>query len=116
MNSEEEEDIVQPERLPIYQKGEEIFDMVSKITALIPEDNEYLMDVKACMLSDAAMLTVKIAGAEAAGLYDLKMGNAAIIRKAARDLMIQQHSLVGPFDKDPDDDIPFNGFEEDSDE
>lgn len=161
MNSDEEDDIVRPERLPIYRKGKEILEMVSKITALIPEDNEYLMHVKACMLSDAAQLTVKVAGAEAAGLYDLKMENAAIIRKAARDLIVQQHSLdmfgfeyveyyqmvrdlieeyrilfidwvagfdkwdyiidrwglfnppgIGPFDKDPDDDIPFHGFEE----
>ena len=75
MNHDEEDDIVNPESLPIYRKGKEIFDMVNKITALIPEDNEYLMDVKGCMFSDAAMLTVKVAGAEAAGLYDLKMEN-----------------------------------------
>jgi hypothetical protein len=165
MNSDEEEDIVKPERLPIYRKGQEIFEMVSKIAELIPENNEYLMDIKDWMLSDAVQLTVKVVGAEAAGLYDLKMENAAIIRKAARDLMIQQHSLesfgfeyveyyqmvrdlieeyrllfidwvakfdkwdyvidrwglfnppgVGPFDKDPDDDIPFHGFEENTDE
>jgi len=162
MNSDEDDDITRPERLPIYRKGKEIFDMVNKITDLIPENNEYLNEVKACMLSDAAQLTVKVAGAEAAGLYDLKMENASIIRKAARDLLVQQHSLdmfgfeyveyykivrelieeyrllfidwvagfdrwdyvidrwglfnppgVGPFDKDPDDDIPFHGFDED---
>ena len=155
MNSDDEDDIANPERLPIYRKGQEIFNLVAKITDLIPENNEYLMDIKGWMLSDAAQLTVKIAGAEAAGLYDLKMENAALIRKAARDLMVQQHSLesfgfeyveyyqivrdfieeyrllfidwvaafdkwdyvidrwglfnppgVGPFDKDPDDDIP----------
>ena len=165
MNSDDEDDIVQPEKLPIYKKGEEIFDMVYKVTELIPENNEYLEHVKACMISDAALLTVKVAGAEAAGLYDLKMENAAIIRKAARDLIVQQYSLdmfgfkyvgyyqivrdlieeyrllfidwvagfdkwdyiidrwglfnppgVGPFDKDPDDDIPFRGFEEDSED
>ena len=165
MHSEEEDDIIKTENLPIYRKGKEIFDMVMKITDLIPEDNEYLMDIKSCMLSDAAQLTVKVAGAEAGELYDLKMENAAIIRKAARDLMVQNHSLdmfgfeyvgyykivrelieeyrllfidwvagfdkwnyiidrwglfnppgVGPFDKDPDDDIPFNGFDEDADE
>jgi hypothetical protein len=165
MDFEEDDEITRTEKLPIYLKGKEIFDMVRKITDLIPEDNEILMHLKGCMLSDAAMLTVKIAGAEAAELYDLKMENAAIIRKAARDLMVQQHSLdafgfeyveyykfvrelieeyrilfinwvagfdkwnyiidrwglfnppgVGPFDKDPDDDIPFNGFEEDPDE
>jgi hypothetical protein len=165
MYSDDEDDIPQPEKLPIYQKGKEIFDMVIKITDLIPENNEYLMEVKSCMLSDAAQLTVKVAGAEAAGLYDLKMENAAIIRKASRDLMVQQHSLdvfgfeypeyyqiirdlieeyrllfidwvarfdkwdyiidrwglfnppgIGPFDKDPDNDIPFHGFEEDPEE
>lgn len=93
MNSDKEDDIVSPEKLPIFQKGKEIFDLIKRITDLIPENNEYLMEIKGCMLSDAALLTVKIAGAEAAGLYDLKMENAAIIRKAARDLMVRQHSL-----------------------
>jgi hypothetical protein len=165
MNSDDEDEIPHPEKLPIYQKGKEIFDMVIKITDLIAENNEYLMEVKSFMLSDAAQLTVKVAGAEAVELYDLKMENAAIIRKAARDLLVQQHSLnmfgfeyveyyqivrdlieeyrllfidwvagfdkwdyiidrwglfnppgISPFDKDPDDDIPFNGLDEDHDE
>jgi len=165
MDSDEEDDFRKHENLPIYRKGKEILDLVIKITDLIPEDNEYLQDVKGFMLSDAAMLTVKVAGAEAAELYDLKMECAAIIRKAARDLIVHQHSLeafgfeyteyypmirelveeyrllfidwvagfdkwdyvidrwglfnppgVGPFDKDPDDDIPFNGFEVNPDE
>lgn len=165
MNSEEEDDIINPEKLPIYLKGKEILDVVFKISGLIPDNDEYLNEVKSCMLNDAALLTVKVAGAEAAGLYDLKMENAAIIRKAARDLMVQQHSLdmfgfkyveyyqivrdlieeyrllfidwvagfdkwdyiidrwglfnppgIGPFDKDPDDSIPFRGFEEDPEE
>ncbi len=165
MFEDDNDDIVLPEKLAIFKKGKEIFDLVRKITDLIPEDNKYLVDVKECMLSDAAQLTVKVAGAEAAGLYDLKMENAAIIRKAVRDLMVQQHSLemfgfeyveyykmvrelieeyrilfidwvagfdkwdyiidrwglfnppgIGPFDKDPDDDIPFRGFEEDPEE
>ena len=93
MHSDEEDDIIKPERLPIFRKGREIFDMVHKITALIPENDEQLNEIKSWMLSDAALLTVKVAGAEAAGLYDLKMENAAIIRKAARDLIVQQHSL-----------------------
>ena len=162
MSSEDEEDDPKPEKLPIYRKGKEIFYIVNKIAALIPENNEYLMEVKGQILCDAALLSVKVAGAEAAGLYDLKMENAAIIRKAARDLMVQNHSLdafgfeyveyyqivrdlieeyrllfidwvagydkwdyiidrwglfnppgVGPFDKDPDDDIPFHGFDMD---
>ncbi|NJK96465.1 MAG: hypothetical protein HC830_01395 [Bacteroidetes bacterium] len=146
--------------LPIYKKGEEIFDVIREICELIPEENEHLQHVKAEMYADASMLTVKIAGAESAGLYDLKMEAAAIIRKAAMDLMVKNHSLkmfgfeyveyyqivrdlieeyrllfiewvagfdkwdyvidrwglfnppgVGPFDKDPDEDIPFRGFD-----
>lgn len=165
MYPDDDDDQVNPETMPIFKKGIEIFDLVHKITDLIPEDNEMLMNVKGCMLSDAGILSVKIAGAEAGDLYDLRMENAAIIRKAARDLMVSQHSLeafgfehveyykmvrelieeyrllfidwvagfdkwnyiidrwglfnppgVGPFDKDPDDDIPFNGMAEDQDD
>ena len=160
MNSDEDFD-VDAGTLPIFRKGREIFDLVKKITDLIPEDNEILMDIKGNMLVDAGMLSVKVAGAEAGDLYDLKMECAAIIRKAARDLSVSQHSLkafgfehveyykmvrelieeyrllfidwvagfdkwnyiidrwglfnppgVGPFDKDPDDDIPFNPLDE----
>lgn len=146
-----------PENLPIYKKGQEIYEVVANIADLIPEDNDILQDIKGHMLSDAAMLTVKVAGAEGGDLYDIRMQNAALIRKAANDLMVQNHSLeaygfkyveyftivrklieeyrllfiewiegfdkwnyvidrwglfnppgVGPHDKDPDDDIPFN--------
>jgi len=38
-------------------------------------------------------LTAKIVNAEAGELYDIRMENAAIIRKSARDLMVQYHSL-----------------------
>lgn len=143
--------------MPIYRKGKEIFDVVHHIGTLIPEDDDHMQSIKGQMIGDAALLTVKIAGAEGGSLYDIKMEAAAIIRKAARDLMITNHSLemfgfkevqyfqivrdlleeyrllfidwvagfdqwdyiidrwglfnppgVSPFDKDPDDDIPFN--------
>lgn len=143
--------------MPLYKKGEEIFEVVQQIGELIPEDNEKLQNVKGWMFSDASQLCVKVAGAEAGDLYDIRMEAAAIIRKSAMDLMIQNHSLkmygfkdvqyyqivrdlieeyrllfidwvagfdkenyiidrwglfnppgVGPFDKHPDDDIPFN--------
>ncbi|QSE96679.1 hypothetical protein [Fulvivirga lutea] len=153
----EEEDFIDPKNLPIYKKGKEIFEVVHQICELIPDDNEILQHTKEHMLADAAMLTVKVAGAEGGGLYDLKMENATIIRKAARDLLVQNHSLeafgfkevayfqivrdlieeyrllfidwvagfdqwdyiidrwglfnppgIGPFDKDTDDDVPFD--------
>jgi hypothetical protein len=143
--------------LPIYKKGKEIFEVVNLIGLMIPDDNEELQLVKGMMFEDAMKLFVKVSGAEGGGLYDLKMEAAAIIRKAANDLKVQNHSLdmfgfknvkyfdlvrelieeyrllfiewvagfdksdyvidrwglfnppgVGPFDKDPDDDIPFD--------
>jgi len=152
---------IDPKELPIYKKGREIYEVVNQICQLIPEEDEMLMHVKSIMLEDAMLLTVKVAGATAGQLYDIKMEAATIIRKAAMDLMIQNHSLemfgfeyveyfqivrdlleeyrllfidwvakfdqwnyiidrwglfnppgVGPFDHDPDDDIPFNGFDE----
>ena len=36
MDSEDEEDDPKPEKLPIYRKGKEIFDMVHKIAASYP--------------------------------------------------------------------------------
>ncbi|HZL09510.1 MAG TPA: hypothetical protein VFC65_05900 [Prolixibacteraceae bacterium] len=154
-------DKINPKELPIYKKGMEIFDVVNRICELIPEDDEMLAHVKGIMLEDAMLLTVKVAGATGGQLYDIKMECAAIIRKAARELMVQNHSLdmfgfehveyfqivrdlieeyrllfidwvaafdkwdyiidrwglfnppgVGPFDNDPDDDIPFDGFED----
>jgi hypothetical protein len=153
----EKHDSLNPEKLPLFRKGKEIFEVVDQIGNLIPDDNKMLQHTKAQMYADATLLSVKVAGAEAGDLYDLRMENAAIIRKAARDLMVQNHSLemfgfkevayfnivrdlleeyrllfidwvagfdpwnyvidrwglfnppgVGPFDKDPDDDIPFD--------
>ncbi|MDZ7775998.1 MAG: hypothetical protein U5L09_10605 [Bacteroidales bacterium] len=145
------------ENLPIYKKGKEIFDLVHQIGDLIPEDDEHLQSIKGQMFLDAGMLSAKVAAAEGGDIYDLRMECAAIIRKSARDLMVQNHSLrafgfehveyydlvrelieeyrllfidwvqsfdqwnyikdswglfsppgVGPFDDDPDDDVPFH--------
>ncbi len=150
-----EPDITNPKNLPIFKKGQEIYDVVKKITELIPDENEELQDVKEFMLLDASLLSVKVAGAEGGELYDLKMEAAAIIRKSAKDLQVQNHALemfgfkeveyyqivrdliedyrllfiewvagfdqwdyiidkwglfnppgIGPFDHDPDDDLP----------
>ncbi len=82
-----------PEDLPIYKKGREIYDVVKEISDLIPVEHDILQNIRMQMLSDAAMLTVKVAGAEGGDLYDIRMQNAALIRKAANDLMVQNHSL-----------------------
>lgn len=158
---DDENDEIDPKELPIYKKGNEIFEVVNRICDLIPDDDEMLGHVKSIMMEDSMLLMVKVAGATSGQLYDIKMEAATIIRKAARELMIQNHSLemfgfehveyyqivrdlieeyrllfidwvagfdkwdyiidrwglfnppgVGPFDKDPDDDIPFNGFDD----
>lgn len=147
--------------LPIYKKAEEIFEVLTKIGELIPDNQGVLSKVKEQMLSDSLTMMAKIANAEAGDLYDLRMENAALIRKAARDLTVTKHSLkaygfkeveyfdvvrdlieefrllfidwvadfdewnyvidrwglfnppgVGPHDKDPDEDIPFNPEDE----
>ncbi|AKQ45619.1 hypothetical protein TH63_08100 [Rufibacter radiotolerans] len=90
---EDDYDFKVPDELPIYHKGREIFSLTAQIVALIEEDEESHAPLKELMLEDAAMLTVKVAGAEAADLYDIRMENAAIIRKAARDLLRHSASL-----------------------
>jgi len=93
MFDDEENDFNEYEKLPLFLKGKEILDVVTDILALIEDDNEHLDIIKQFILEDAYMLTAKIAGAEGGDLYDLRMENAAIIRKAARDLMVQNESL-----------------------
>ncbi len=80
-------------QMPIFLKGKEIVEVVRQLVDLIPEENELLNSVKGLLIEDAFTLTAKIVNAEASDLYDLKMENAAIIRKAARDLMVQNHTL-----------------------
>lgn len=143
--------------LPIWKKGMEIVDLVDHIMDAAPEGNEMLQHLIGQMQGDAMMIPTKVAGAEGADLYDIRMENAAIIRKAARELVVGLRGLemfgfsepqyfdllrkeveefrllfidwvagfdrenyiidrwglfnppgVGPHDKDPDDDIPFD--------
>jgi hypothetical protein len=79
--------------LPIYKKAEEIYKTLRIITDLFPEDNDYLQHLKSNLLEDSMIIMAKISGAEAVKLYDIKMENAAIIRKAARDIMVGGNNL-----------------------
>lgn len=79
--------------LPIYKKAEEIYKTLQIITDLFPEDNDYLLHLKSHLLGDITLIMAKISGAEAVRLYDIKMENAAIIRKAARDIMVSGNTL-----------------------
>lgn len=137
--------------LTIHKKAMDIQDVDSSLISAAPQvdgdEREMLREQMNQMMGNAMMIPAKIAGAEGSGLYDLRMENAAIIRKAARELVVgfrglqifgwkeprdlhllridriagcdrQNHIIdrwglfdppgVGPFDKDPDDDIPFD--------
>ena len=80
--------------MPIYQKAEQIFQLTQGLVQIVPPENEYLQEtVVKFMMENAMIIPAKIAGAEAGDLYDLRMENAAIIRKAARELYVQAGSL-----------------------
>jgi len=82
------------ENFPLYQKALEIFKLTRGLIEIVPEDNEFLQETTVkFMMEDAMIIPAKIAGAHGIGLYDLKMENAAIIRKAARELMVRAGSL-----------------------
>ncbi|WP_203227685.1 hypothetical protein [Paenimyroides viscosum] len=78
---------------PIYKKSEEIFETLKAITDLFPEDDLILSDLKGQLLGDAMLIQAKLTGAFGVKLYDIKMENATLIRKAARDLMVSYHTL-----------------------
>lgn len=82
------------ESLPIYKKAEQIFKITQGLIEIVPKDNDFLQETTVrFMMEDAMMIPVKISGAVAVDLYDLKMENAAIIRKCARQLYVQAGSL-----------------------
>lgn len=81
------------ERLPIYKKAMAIRELVDNILEAAPDGNEMLRGQIDQMHADALMIPAKIAGAEGGNLYDLRMENAAIIRKCARDLVVGLRGL-----------------------
>jgi hypothetical protein len=81
------------QQLPIYQKAELLFQLVESLAASLPEDNELLQGMKEIMRADAMILPAKIMGAEAGGIYSIKMQNAAIIRYHAMSLYTQVGGL-----------------------
>lgn len=81
-------------QLPLYQKAEQIFKITQGLVEIVPADNEFLQETTVrFMLENAMIIPAKIAGAQAVELYDLRMVNATIIRKAARELYVQAGSL-----------------------
>lgn len=82
------------EKMPLYQKGVSILEIVDRIVELVPEENEYLSSVAGYMYEDAMQLAPKIASAVSADLYDIQMENATIIRKCARQIYVSCNGFV----------------------
>ena len=82
------------EGMPLYQKAMEILNIVERIVQLVPEENEFTSTVARNMYEDALQLAPKIAGAEGVDLYDIKMENAAIIRKCGREIYVGCHGFL----------------------
>lgn len=83
------------QKMPLFKKAWHITELAEKIADLVTEEeyghlgeNEFgLLRSQADFLrEDAIILCPKIMGAESIDLYDLKMENAAIIRKSAREV------------------------------
>lgn len=93
--NDKKEEFKRIKNLEITKKAEEIVDLVFKICELIEpnDENQVLSDIKSFLKSDAVILPAKIFGAEATEYYDLKMENAAIIRKSAMEIRLNCTTL-----------------------
>lgn len=98
----DDEDFAKFEKSPIYKKAMAIWVMAHRIAEIAAKtksdidfggDRDILEDYAGYMMEDASKIAPKIAGAWGVQLYDLKMENASIIRKAARDLSVHMRAL-----------------------
>ena len=108
---EEEEDDYKShkeiQKMPIYKKAMELLKLVNYITEVVSKTNikfdddieeEMIKHNIEYMCKNVSIIPAKIAGAEAVDIYDLKMENVSIIRKAAHELItdargIQMHGF-----------------------
>lgn len=91
-----EREFKNPRAKALYDKSMEILDLVDHLLEAAPEGGEHaamLEDQIGAMHSDSMMIPTKIAGAEGGDFYDIRMENAAIIRKCARDLILGLRGL-----------------------
>jgi len=84
------------EKLPIYKKAWEIMQLGRKIGTLVSKEDvetadeiegEMLENYASYIIENSMIIPAKIAGAEGADIYDIRMENAAIIRRAAREIL-----------------------------
>lgn len=89
------------ENLAVFKKADEIYKLVAVIVKLIEEtddDDDFekhmLQNYANYMYENALIIPAKIAGASSEDmLYDIRMENATIIRKSAREILTQTSGL-----------------------
>lgn len=91
------------EKMPVFRKAREIMDLVGSIIDSVEKtDIDFNDPIEAEMVQhnlkymgiNASIIPAKIAGASSEDMiYDLKMENAAIIRKAAKELITDARGL-----------------------
>ncbi|HVW14829.1 MAG TPA: hypothetical protein VHB54_13420 [Mucilaginibacter sp.] len=69
------------QKLPVYQKAEELLELAEAIVEAIKEDDEKEW-LSGEIVGNAMLIQAKIAGAEGGGLYSLRMENAVLIKYA----------------------------------
>ncbi len=83
-------------KMPVYKKAWEIMELGSKIGSTISKDDydeldeaegEMLESYAHHIIESSYTLPTKISGAESADIYDIRMENAALIRKATREIL-----------------------------
>lgn len=80
------------DHLPIAKKAREILEITMAITDAIDEDED-MFNAREIMMSNATLIGAKIAGAEGAELYSLRMENAVLIKLAVCELKTQTQLL-----------------------
>ena len=74
--------------LPIFIKAQEIAELTKALTDTIEESKDQF-HIKEQMLANAYVLASKVAGAEGAGIYRIRMENAVLIKLASCELLAQ---------------------------
>ena len=91
-------------QLPVYKKAMEIVDIVDGIVTIVFKSDKketkindfsfkIIEETAKQMFQNAIILPAKIAAAEGGDTYDIRMQNAAIIRKAGLELITEAHAF-----------------------
>jgi len=74
--------------LPIFSKAKEIAELTKALTDTIDEEADKF-HIKEQMLANGYVLASKVAGAEGASIYRIRMENAVLIKLASCELLAQ---------------------------